>query len=639
MTNRQWWIQLEIYLRKMCGIAGIVDLNGRPVEKMNIKRMTDAIKHRGPDGEGQWTQDNVGLGHRRLAIIDLTEAASQPMFSSDGRFVIIYNGELYNYRELRKRLQNLGHQFQTNSDTEVLMAALITWQEAALKEFNGMFAFAFYDTHAKKMMLARDRYGIKPLYYNVQDSIFTFCSEQKGINARSGFKKILDKEGLVEYLTFQNFFTDSTLTVNLKLLSAGHYLKIDTESNFIEAPTKYWDFSFSNDLSPASDQDYLEELDRLFRQACEKTLISDVEVGAYLSGGIDSSSIAKLVSDKNPNLQTFTVGFNLSQVYGDELEFDETELARKTALSLGTRHHEFILSSKSMEEGLKSIVKHIEEPRVGQSYPNYYASKLASQHVKVVLSGAGGDELFGGYPWRYFRENGSHEITSYTERYFRSWQRLMNSEEQRNLLKPIWSQVSHLDTFDIFRKILSESKISPDNHDEYINSAMYLEAKTFLNGLLIVEDKLSMSHGLETRVPFLENDLVDFALRLPPRLKVKRVVSIDQIDENFAGNKKDFFYSKSGDGKLLFRKLVQKYFGPELSENRKQGFSAPDATWFRTRNRVFIQETLFSPSNPLNELFDVSVMKNMVNQHFDNTKNRRLLIWSFLFLTEALKSY
>ena len=160
----------------MCGIAGIVDLNGRPVEKMNIKRMTDAIKHRGPDGEGQWTQDNVGLGHRRLAIIDLTEAASQPMFSSDGRFVIIYNGELYNYRELRKRLQNLGHQFQTNSDTEVLMAALITWQEAALKEFNGMFAFALYDSIQGKLFIARDRTGEKPLFYSIQNDGIYFSS-------------------------------------------------------------------------------------------------------------------------------------------------------------------------------------------------------------------------------------------------------------------------------------------------------------------------------------------------------------------------------------------------------------------------------------------------------------------------------
>jgi len=623
----------------MCGIAGIINLNGQPVEIMNVKKMTDAIKHRGPDGEGQWTQNNVGLGHRRLAIIDLTDAASQPMFSKDGRFVLIYNGELYNYHELRKRLQTLGYQFQTNSDTEVLMAGLIIWEEAALKEFNGMFAFAFYDTHTKKMILARDRYGIKPLYYSFQDSVFTFCSEQKGINARSGFKKILDHEGLMEYLTFQNFFTDRTLTVNLKMLRAGHYIRIDTKTNFVESPTEYWDFNFSSDLSPTSDQEYLEELDRLFRAACEKTLISDVEVGSYLSGGIDSSSITKLVALKNPNLQTFTVGFNLSNIFGDELEFDETELARETALSLRTRHHEFILSSKSVEDSLKSIVEHIEEPRVGQSYPNYYASKLASKHVKVVLSGAGGDELFGGYPWRYFRQNGSHEISSYAERYFHAWQRLMTSEEQRTLLKPIWRQVSSVDTFDIFKKILFESKITPQDDDGYINSAMYLEAKTFLHGLLIVEDKLSMSHGVETRVPFLENELVDFALRLPPRLKVKQELTMNHIDENFAGNKKEFFYIKSKDGKLIFRKLAQKYLGPELGENKKQGFSAPDATWFRTRNRAFIEKTLFNSNNPLNDLFDVSIMKDLVNQHFNQIKNRRLFIWSLLYLTEALKSY
>src|SRR3989338_4763382 len=277
----------------MCGIVGILNFNRQPVAYNQIKAMTDSLVHRGPDGDGQYIDDGVGLGHRRLAIIDLSPAGHQPMQIPSGRFTITYNGEVYNFKEIRVELESLGHQFLSGTDTEVVLKYYAEWQENCVQKFNGMFAFAIWDNQEKKLFLARDRYGIKPLYYYKSHLAFVFASEVKAIMASGLYEKSFDKEGLVEYLTFQNFFTNKTLFKDVHMLMPGHYAHIDQSGKFEKI--KYWDFDFSGSLK-ISEEEVVEETDRLFRQAVQRQLISDVPVNTYLSGGIDSGAIAMMAS-------------------------------------------------------------------------------------------------------------------------------------------------------------------------------------------------------------------------------------------------------------------------------------------------------------------------------------------------------
>ncbi len=620
----------------MCGIAGLVDLKGREVRKETIKVMTDALKHRGPDGEGQWVHENVGIGHRRLAIIDLSDAASQPMQSRDERYILSYNGEIYNYKEIQKELEALGYQFHTKSDSEVLLFSLIEWKEKALIRFNGMFAFAFYDSLSGYMLLGRDRYGIKPLYYSMQDSYFAFGSEQKAIKSRSNFSSILDKEALLEYMTFQNIFTDKTLERDIKLLPAGHFIQVNTKRVSSIEPRQYWDYHFSEPEKPNLEEEYVEELDRLFQQAVKRTLISDVEIGAYLSGGMDSGSITAVAARQNPNLKTFTVGFDLSSASGIELGFDERSKAEAMSAMFKTEHYEAVLKAGDMEKSLSSLVWHLEEPRVGQSYPNLFAAKLASKWVKVVLSGAGGDELFGGYPWRYYKGAGSANFREYIDGYYLYWQRLVDNKGLRRIFSPIASDVSGVWTRDIFENVFKSHANNLKSPADYVNHSLYFEAKTFLHGLFVVEDKLSMAHSLETRVPFMDNDLVDFAMRLPVALKVRDLSPQKRVNENVQGNKKADYLNQTNDGKYLLRKTMANYTTSSVTERAKQGFSSPDATWFRGESIEFVKKRLSSPSAPLYSIFDFDEVQIKLQEHYNGIENRRLFIWSLLYLSELL---
>jgi asparagine synthase (glutamine-hydrolysing) len=621
----------------MCGIAGLVDLKGREVRKETIKTMTDAIKHRGPDGEGQWVHENVGIGHRRLSIIDLSDAAAQPMFSPDSRYALTYNGEIYNYKEIRLELEALGNQFRTASDSEVLLVALIQWKAKALIKFNGMFAFAFYDTLTGEILFARDRYGIKPLYYSLQDSYFTFGSEQKAIKALHTYSSDFDKEAFIEYLTFQNIFTNSTFEKEIKILQPGHFMKFNTKKYSTPVENQYWDFHFNETEFEATDEDYQEELDRLFVKAVERTLISDVEVGSYLSGGMDSGSITAVASRQINNLNTFTVGFDLSAASGIELGYDERAKAAVMAREFKTIHHEYLLSSDDMEKSLRDLVWHLEEPRVGQSYPNFYAAKLARSKVKVVLSGAGGDELFGGYPWRYYIGSSSANFNDYIDSYYTYWQRLLDNQTLKKLTNPIAHETKSVWTRDIFETVFLTHKNRLQRPEDYVNHSMYFEAKTFLQGLLIVEDKLSMAHGLETRLPFLDNDLVNFALSLPVRMRLKNLTNQVRIDENTSSGKKEAFFAQTSDGKLLLRKTMARYLNPAVTSRAKQGFSSPDSSWFKDDQSGFVKRTLLSKSNPLFELVDKNIVRELLAEHQNGYRNRRLLIWSLLYMTIYLE--
>lgn len=623
----------------MCGIAGYLNLNGEVVSPSVLSAMGEAISHRGPDGEGQWNEGPVGFCHRRLSIIDLSQAASQPMLSSDHRYVLTYNGELYNYQELRAELESLGFWFRSKSDTEVVLNALIAWREKALDRFNGMFALAFWDRKENTLFICRDRYGIKPLYYTELANRFAFASEQKALFELEGFQKSVNKKALVEYFTFQNIFTDQTLIEKVTLLPPGHYGVLDLNATFPKLNTfQYWDFDFSEPDNPASDQEYVEELSRLFKQAVNRQLISDVELGSYLSGGLDSGSITAIAASNTPDLKSFTCGFDLSSANGMELAFDERAKAEAMSAVFKTEHYEMVLKAGDMERAMRDICFHLEEPRVGQSYPNFYAAKLASKFVKVVMSGAGGDELFAGYPWRYYRAVNNENFENYIDKYYLFWQRLIPNKEVQKVFSPIASDVEGVWTRNIFRDVFKHHSESLTRPEDYINHSLYFEAKTFLHGLLVVEDKLSMAHGLESRVPFLDNDLVEFAMRCPVSLKLNNLQDVVRLNENEPGNKNAKYFQKSKDGKQILRDVIQDLVPPHIANGEKQGFSAPDASWFKGESINFVRRELFQSDAPLYQFLDADSVRGLVKQHLDGEQNRRLLIWSLLYFNTWLKT-
>lgn len=608
----------------MCGIAGIIKFNKQSVAYNQIKAMTDSLIHRGPDDEGQYIDEFIGLGHRRLVIIDLSSVGHQPMQTNDGLYTISYNGEVYNFKEIRIELESLGYYFHSNTDTEVILKAYAEWQEKCVHKFNGMFAFAIWDKKEKKLFLARDRFGVKPLYYYYNYKYFVFASEVKGIEASGLYEKAIDKEGLVEYLTFQNFFTHKTLFKDIHMLMPGHYCYVYPNGRF--EIFQYWDFHFSGNLK-ITEEEAIEETDRLFKQAVQRQLISDVPLNAYLSGGIDSGSIAMIASQFLPNMKTFTIGFDLSSASGLELSFDERAKAEHISYLAKTEHYEMVLKAGDMERCMNKYVHHLEEPRVGQSYPNYYAAKLASKFGKVVLSGCGSDEIFGGYPWRYFYTNQAISFDDFIDMYYLKWQRLIPNALLKDLLAPIWANVQHVCTRDIFADVFKSIKKEQLSANECFNSSLYLEAKTFLHGLLVVEDKLSMAHSLETRVPFLDNDLVGFAMQIPMELKLK--AHAKKIDENDLAGK----IEANKDGKYLLRKTLSKYLDKQVTENKKQGFSSPDASWFRGESIEYVRKEL---SNVF-AFFDQHIVNKIFTEHASGEKNNRLAIWSLLYLNKSIK--
>jgi asparagine synthase (glutamine-hydrolysing) len=622
----------------MCGIAGLLNLDNSPVSQALLHAMTDTIAHRGPDGEGHWIEGEVGLGHRRLAIIDLSPLAHQPMVSVEHRYVLTYNGEIYNFRELRGELEALGHWFRSQSDTEVLLAALQQWGTDALARLNGMFAFALWDRKERTLLLARDRYGVKPLYVARQGNRFSFASEQKALLVDPAFERRLDKRALLEYFTFQNLFTDRTLVEDISLLPAGHFAKLDLgkRSPSLEI-VRYWDYHFREPAQPVSVPAYREELDRLFRQAVQRQLVSDVELGSYLSGGMDSGSITAVAATHFPNLKTFTCGFDLSSASGIELAFDERVKAEAMSARFRTEHYEMVLKAGDMERCLPKLAWHLEEPRVGQSYPNYYAAQLASRFVKVVLSGAGGDELFGGYPWRYYRAAVNDDFDHYIDQYYGYWQRLLDNAHLKRVFSPISQDVADVWTRDIFHDVFDTHDNALERPEDYINHSLYFEAKTFLHGLFVVEDKLSMAHSLETRVPFMDNDLVDFAMQCPVGLKLNRLQEVVRLNENEAGDKQGQYFRKTNDGKQILRDMMARYIPEDIVKAEKQGFSSPDASWFKGDSIDFVRERLLGKEARLYDVLDRDAIGELVGQHLRGEENRRLLIWSLLNVNEWME--
>jgi asparagine synthase (glutamine-hydrolysing) len=580
----------------MCGIAGILDLRERPVRDGDVRAMIESIRHRGPDDDGVWTTRNVGLANARLAILDLTEAGHQPMVGDGGRCVLAYNGELYNFRELASQLESAGHRFRSRSDTEVVLRAYEEWGHQCVERFNGMFAFAIWDAQRQELFIARDRFGIKPLYYARVSDRLLFASEIKALLA-AGLRVSVSPEALNEYFTFQNVYSDLTLFDGVRMLPAGHTLTVSTERMRVD---RYWDLEFEPDES-VSEEEWIEQIRAAFEAAVTRQIVSDVPVGSYLSGGMDSASIAAVAGRSIPRLMTFTGGFDLSSVEGIELVFDERADAELAADAFRTEHYEMVMHAGDMAWVLPELVWHLEDPRIGMCYQNHYIARLASKFVKVVLAGTGGDELFAGYPWRYslIEDAGG----DFEQRYYDYWTRLVPDADKSSFFEPsVWSQLGAHAPRDVFRAMLE-----PVDGQDPVAKALYFEAKTFLHGLLVVEDKVSMAHSLEARVPFLDNELVDIARRIPSRLK----------------------HSDAG-GKRLLRRAMEGLLPPELLAKKKQGFSPPDQSWYRGPTMDYIRMMLLDSRTLDRGWFQEPYIQKVLDEHTAGRVNHRLLIWSLL---------
>jgi len=691
----------------MCGIAGALTLNHKSVDLKACEQMVEKLSHRGPDDAGylyfhtgcrhkglsfhlnlsdkRFTQFapllpdvqdapvqrelsrhdwDLFLGHRRLAILDLTEAGHQPMSDLSQNLWVVYNGEIYNFPELRNYLEQKRYSFQSHTDTEVIIYAYAEWGIECVEKFNGMFSFALYDNFRHRLYLVRDRYGIKPLYYAVvrDDEGWTllFASEVKAFFKYRNFNAWIDYDGFVEYFTFQNFFSDRTLWADVKALLPGHYMEIDLEgagdasfsmdsrhASLLSGADRlkqaveesglkclikqYWDFDLTGEKFRDDETDLVHKLEEVFESSVRRQLISDVEIGSYLSGGMDSGSITALSSkyfrDRDGAFKTFTIGFDLHSASGLELSFDEREKAEHMSYLFGTEHYEMVLKAGDMERCLSELVYHLEEPRVGQSYPNFYASLLASRFVKVVLSGCGGDELFGGYPWRYYRALDATDFDDFIMKYYTFWQRLLPPECINAAFAPIRNRVD-IEPLEVFRQVFPEGmRPTRPSVEEIVELSLYFEAKTFLHGLLVVEDKLSMTHSLETRVPFLDNEIVDFALKVPVHMKL-RIKEKIEVDENLPLPPDK--YQRTSDGKLILRKMMRKYVPEDIVTATKQGFSAPDRSWFRGESIELVKHTLLRKDAFIYNLLDRNTITTLIEDHLQGRVNHRLLLWSLL---------
>lgn len=615
----------------MCGIAGIFNINQQPVSSQEIKLMADALAHRGPDGEGVFIDEDIGMGHRRLAILDVSPKGAQPMISHNGEWIIIFNGCIYNYIDLKLDLQSKGHSFISTSDTEVITEGLAEYGSSFFERLDGMFAIAAWNKQKKKLYLTRDRYGIKPLYYWFNGNAIVFASEIKAILKHRDFKTELNFDALNEYFTFQNLFTYQTLFKGVHILPPANTIEIDKATTSIKHHS-WWDYNFAQPDNTISFEDSVSETGRLFKQAVARQMVADVPIGSYLSGGMDSCSITAIASQHVSRLSTFTCGFDMSEVTGVEANYDERRDAELMANHLKTEHYEQVMNAGDLRWSLPRVVYHLEDLKVGMSYPNYYISRLASKFVKVCLQGTGGDELYGGYPWRYYRVFHSLDQKDYFNQYYNFWQRLVPDKSKHKLFTPaVTSGINDLEKpRKIFERVFTfNDSLKYDTPEEHINNSLYFEIKTFLPGLFLVGDKLSMASGLEERFPFMDNDLVNFAQKIPVKYKLGNFEKMMRIDENEFRDKRKL-YTQYDDGKNVLRKAMMDFIPEKIINRKKQGFSAPDESWYRGENAQYVKELLLGKNIASSEFINPEYVKKIIEEHMEHKINHRLILWSLM---------
>jgi asparagine synthase (glutamine-hydrolysing) len=587
----------------VCGIAGELRHDGAPVDRDALGRAARSIAHRGPDDEGLYLDGPVGLAHRRLSIIDLSASGHQPMSNEDGTVWLTYNGEIYNFRELRRLLEARGHRFMSHTDSEVLVHGYEEWGEKLLDRLNGIFAFAIWDARRHRLLLARDRFGTKPLYLHRRRDRLQFGSEIKAILALTRERARLSMRSLVEYMTFQNTFGEETLFQDVTILPPGTWMLVNQDGTSTRGV--YYD-PIPCAEPTTDDRHVTDALGAALQRAVDRQLMSDVPVGAYLSGGMDSASLVVLAGRRIPHIHTFTAGFDVSDASPLEVAADERSDAEVVARDVGTEHYGAVLHAGDMARVLPDLVWHLEDLRAGTCYQNYYVARLASKFVKVVMAGTGGDELFAGYPWRYAMLDGAADRDGFLDAYYGYWCRLLTDADRRDAFTDdAWAAADGVNPRDSFDQVTAHL----DPNLEPVEQALYFEQRTFLHGLLVVEDKMSMAHSMEARVPFLDNELVDFALRIPARVR--------------AG---------SDEGKVLLRQASRAFLPDVLVRKRKQGFSPPDGTWYRGRNLDYVREVLLDPGSLRRGIFRPDFLERVIREHATGQVDHRLMIWSLLCL-------
>jgi asparagine synthase (glutamine-hydrolysing) len=628
----------------MCGICGIAIFDQRQVPNRDLLlTMMNSIRHRGPDDQGYYIDKHVGLGSQRLSIIDL-ELGRQPIANENDTIYVVFNGEIYNYKELREYLERRGHQFSTKTDTEVLLHIYEEYGYECLQYLDGIFAFAIWDKHQKTLFLGRDRMGIKPMYYSQVNSQLIFGSEMKTILAHPDVKRDIDLISLNEYLSYEYVPTPRTIIRNVFRLEAGSYLIFNERGLAIK---RYWDISFQRSEShpPVDWRDYASGLYETLGSCVRKELVSDVPVGVLLSGGIDSSTIAAFMTDYYPGrVESFSIGFA-------EGSFDESQYARQVANHLGTQHNELILTSKMAVDIIANIAEILDEPFADSSFiPTYLLARFASEKVKVVLGGDGGDELLAGYPtimahrmidlyerlvpWsirarimprllermsvsfdnisldfrlRRFLSGRGVPLVARHHRWLGSF-----IDEEKDALLQVWIKPVLRDTY-------HQAYVSAAASDarKPMNQILYDDLKLYLEGdILYKVDRASMASSLEVRVPFLNNASVQFISELPFELKLRGVTS-----------------------KFILKKAIKHRLPAEIINRPKKGFNMPVAYWLNTDLQEMLVDLLSPDRIHQQGLFNSGFIRKLLDDHANQHRDHRKLLWTLLIFQIWYQKY
>jgi len=615
----------------MCGIAGFTQFTQSMGTINTLKTMGNAIFHRGPDASGEYLDNNVGLAHRRLSIIDLSKAGNQPMFSTDQKIVIVFNGEIYNFLELRKELKQQGYSFTTHTDTEVILALYQQHGEACLDKLNGMFAFALWDKQQQQLFIARDRIGKKPLYYFQQNDRFAFASEIKALLTLPDIPRDIRLDAVYDFFAYQYIPDPKSIFKHIHKLPPGHYMTVNAQGINTQ---QYWDISFKH-ISSDSEAQLTDQLLELATRCTKRRMISDVPLGAFLSGGIDSSGVvAMMAQNSDTPVKTCSIGF-------DEKRFNETEFAQIVADRYKTEHHELTVH-QNVKDNLEKIVRFFDEPFADPSLiPTYFVSELARQQVTVAVAGDGGDEVFAGYA-KYTIDAIENRLRSK----FPCWVRKKVFPKLAGLLaqsnttvcrkgKSLLISLSlepamgfYLSNAQIddnhwnalikpeIKKELGDyhpSKLTTDAYEssdgqDHLAKILYTDMKTYLPGDILVKvDRMSMANSLEVRAPILDKEIVEFAAKLPSNMK---------------------FYQ--GEKKHILKQAFKPLLPDDILYRKKMGFSVPLANWLRNELKDLAEEYLFTKSNGIQQFFDMQIVKGLWQQHQSTKADHSTLIWSML---------
>ena len=617
----------------MCGIAGRVNFrSGAPVDAGRVAAMCDLIAHRGPDGHGVHCEGPVGLGHRRLAIIDLSPLGRQPMQTDDGQIVITFNGEIYNFQELRDALVGRGHRFRSHSDTEVILAAYREYGDACVEKLAGMFAFAIWDAPRRRLLIARDRLGKKPVHYRLDADGLAFASEPKAFLADPGFEASVDPQAIADYLNFQYVPAPRSAFAGVQKLPPAHLLVVEDGTLDVR---RYWRLSYARQQSGISDDDAMEAMSEQLRRAVRRRLVSDVPLGAFLSGGIDSGLVVSYMAEcVDTPVRTFSIGFT-------EEAYNELPAARLVAQKYGTRHEEFVVRPRAADL-LPQLVWHYGEPYADSSaLPTYVLSELTRRHVTVALNGDAGDENFAGYdryaavllaarldaiprPIRRLAAGTSAALarlvpTATTRRAARFAARLSDTPERR-----YGAWVMHFDpaakarlcTPEFLRATEErgyaylEAAFAESDATTLLERTLDVDVRTYLpEDLLVKVDIATMAHSLEGRSPFLDHELMEFAASLPAHLKLR-------------GQEKKF----------LLKRLAARRLPPQLLTLPKKGFGVPIDAWFRGELRDTLRDVLFDGRLARRGYFRMEAVQRMFDEHVRGQALWQYQLWNLLML-------